>query len=66
MDKQYITKTDLATRWSNSLIEKYYPQCSEKRVNSHHKRASPMQLYDVGKVDILNPEMISRLTTKRC
>lgn len=50
MDKQYITKTDLATRWSNSLIEKYYPQCSDERINPHYKYGSPMQLYDIGKV----------------
>lgn len=50
MNKQYLTKTELATRWSNSLIEKYYPHCSEERVNPHHKRGSPMQLYDIGEV----------------
>lgn len=50
MNKQYLTKTELATRWSNSLIEKYFPQCSEERVNPHHKRGSPMQLYDIGEV----------------
>ena len=50
MDKQYITKTDLDTRWSNSLIEKYYPQCSEERINPHYRYGSPMQLYDVGKI----------------
>ena len=50
MDKQYLTKTDLATRWSNSLIEKYYPQCSDERINPHYRYGSPMQLYDVGKI----------------
>ena len=50
MNKQYITKTDLATMWSNSLIEKYYPQCSDERINPHYRYGSPMQLYDVGKV----------------
>ena len=50
MNKQYITKTDLAIRWSNSLIEKYYPQCSDERINPHNMYGSPMQLYDIGKV----------------
>ena len=50
MDKQYLTKTDLATRWSNSLIEKYYPQCSDERINPHNRYGSPTQLYDIRKV----------------
>lgn len=50
MNKQYITKTDLATRWSNSLIEKYYPQCSEERINPHNIHGSHMLLYNIGKV----------------
>lgn len=50
MEKQYLTKTELAMRWSNSLIEKYYPQCSDERINPHYRYGSPMQLYDLGKV----------------
>lgn len=50
MNSQYITKTELAERWSNKLIEKYFPQCSLERPNPQYKRGSPMQLYDVGKV----------------
>ena len=50
MKKVFITKTDLAKRWSMSLIDKYYPQCDEEKPNPHHKYGSPMQLYDVKKV----------------
>ena len=47
---KYITKTELCDRWSLSLIDKYYPQCSEERTNPHYASSSPMQLYDVAKV----------------
>lgn len=47
---QYLTKTELAERWSNSLIEKHCPQCSLEKPNPQYKRGSPMQLYEVGKI----------------
>ncbi len=47
---QYLTKTKLAERWSNSLIKKYFPQCSLERPNPQYKCGSQMQLYEVGKV----------------
>ena len=50
MNSQYITKSDLAQRWSLSLIDKYFPICSQEKPNPRHKRGAPMQLYDVGKV----------------
>ena len=50
MDKQYFTKTELARRWSQSLIDLYFPEPTLEKPNPHHKRGSPMQLYDIGKV----------------
>lgn len=50
MEKTYLTKTELAAKWSPGLIEKYFPQCSEERANPRCKQGSPMQLYDVGKI----------------
>jgi hypothetical protein len=50
MNSQYITKSDLAQRWSLSLINKYFPICSQEKPNPQYKRGAPMQLYDVGKV----------------
>ena len=50
MNSQYITKSDLAQRWSLSLIDKYFPICSQEKPNPQHKRGAPMQLYDVAKV----------------
>lgn len=50
MDSQYLTKTELAKRWSMSLINKYYPQCDKEKPNPYYWRGSPMQLYDVNKV----------------
>jgi len=50
MEKQYYSKTELARRWSMSLVNKYYPQCDEKRVNPFYRHSYPMQLYDVNKV----------------
>ena len=47
---QYYTKTELAKRWSNSLIEKHFPQCSLEKPNPQYKGGSPMQLYEVGMV----------------
>ena len=42
---KFYTKTQLAKRWSLSLIEKYYPQCDEIRSNPHYRCAAPMQLF---------------------
>ena len=53
MEKTYLTKTELSARWSPGLIEKYFPQCSEERANPHCKHGSPMQLYDVGKINYI-------------
>ena len=50
MDKQYFTKTELARRWSQSLIDLYFPEPTLEKPNPHHKRGSPMQLYDIGNV----------------
>ena len=47
---QYLTKTELAKRWSNSLIDSYFPICSLERPNPQYRGGSPMQLYDLGKV----------------
>lgn len=48
---KFYTKTQLAKRWSLSLIEKYYPQCDDTRRNPHCRRAAPMQLFNKKKVD---------------
>ena len=50
---QYYTKTELAKRWSNSLIEKHFPICSLEKPNPQYASGSPMQLYDMGKVRII-------------
>jgi len=47
---QYLTKTELAKRWSNGLIEKHFPFCSLEKPNPKYIGGSPMQLYDMGKV----------------
>lgn len=50
MNSQYFTKTELCKRWSQSLIDKYFPICSEEKPNPQYKRGSPMQLYDISEV----------------
>ena len=50
MNRQYLTKTELAKRWSQSLIDLYFPKPTLEKTNPHHKRGSPMLLYDIGKV----------------
>ena len=50
MIKQYLTKTELAKRWSQNLIDMYFPEPTMEKSNPHHKRGAPMQLYDIGKV----------------
>lgn len=50
MDSQYLTKTELTRRWSQSLIDLYFPEPTLEKPNPHHKRGSPMLLYDIGKV----------------
>lgn len=50
MSGQYLTKTELCKRWSQSLIDKYFPICSEEKPNPQYKCGSPMQLYDIAKV----------------
>ena len=47
---QYLTKTELAKRWSNGLIEKHFPFCSLEKPNPKYIGGSPMQLYDLGRV----------------
>lgn len=47
---QYLTKTELAKRWSNSLIDSYFPICSLEKPNPKYRGGSPMQLYDLGRV----------------
>ena len=58
--KEYYTKSELASKWSNFLIEKYFPKCSLEKTNPHYKCASPMQLYDAKKVKRIE----SRVTFK--
>lgn len=47
---EYLTKTELAQRWSQSLIDKYFPICSEERPNPQYLCGSHMQLYDIAEV----------------
>lgn len=46
----YYTKTELAKRWSQKLIDDYFPICSEERVNPQYSSGAPMQLYDIAEV----------------
>lgn len=65
MEKSYLTKTELAARWSPSLVEKYFPQCSEERANPHCKHGSPMQLYHVGKIRYIESKDIFKADRKK-
>lgn len=47
---EFYTKSELANRWSQSLIDKYFPQCSKELPNPRYLTSSPMQLYDVAQV----------------
>ena len=60
MNSKYITKTELAERWSNKLIEKYFPICSLERPNPQYKRGSPMQLYDIKRVRYIESTATSK------
>ena len=53
MNNNFYTKSELSKRWSLTLIEKYFPKCSKVKVNPHYKCASPMQLYDISKVKMI-------------
>ena len=47
---EYLTKTQLTKRWSNALIERYFPYPTEEKPNPQYKCGAPMQLYDINKV----------------
>ena len=40
MNSQYLTKSELAERWSWSLIERFYPICDKQLYNIHRIRLS--------------------------
>ena len=50
MNSQYLTKTELAKRWSQNLIDFYFPEPTLEKPNPRHKRGAPMQLYDINMV----------------
>ena len=50
MNGQYLTKSELAERWSWSLIERFYPTCDKTMPNPKHKRGADMQLYNIHRV----------------
>lgn len=50
MNSQYLTKTELAKRWSQNLVDFYFPNPTLEKANPRHKRGAPMQLYDIKKV----------------
>lgn len=49
--KEYITKSELLTKWTNSIIEKHFPQCSMEKPNPYNRKGSTIKLYDAREVE---------------
>lgn len=52
-DIKFITKSELTKRWSPKLIKDYFPECSQEKTNPYYKSGSPIQLYDVNEVALI-------------
>ena len=50
MNNQYLTKTELAKRWSQKLIDFYFDKPTLEKPNPQYKCGAPMQLYDINMV----------------
>ena len=48
-----ITKTELTQRWSKRLIKMFFPKCSVEKSNPYYRCSSPMQLYELSKVEAI-------------
>ena len=61
MGSQYLTKSELAERWSWSLIERFYPNCDKTEPNPRHKRGAPMQLYNIRRIRLIEQSHVFRI-----
>ena len=61
MSGQYITKTELAKRWSLALIERFFPIPSKEEVNPIKPRYAPMQLYNIHDVHSIESTHVFRI-----
>jgi hypothetical protein len=49
--KEYLVKSKLLERgWTNSLINKFLPEPDEIKKNPHYRKAAPMKLYLLEKI----------------
>ena len=53
MDNQYLTKSELADRWSWSLVDRFYPICEKTLPNPQNKRDAPIQLYNIHRIKLI-------------
>jgi hypothetical protein len=61
MSSQYLTKTELAKRWSLGLIERFFPTPSKEGVNPIKPRYAPMQLYNIHDVRKIESSHVFRI-----
>lgn len=61
MSSQYLTKTELADRWSWSLIERFYPNCDKTEPNPKNNRYAPMQLYNIHRIRLIEHSHVFRI-----
>ncbi len=57
----YLTKTELAKRWSWGLIDRFCPECDKEVKNPHHKNAKPIQLYNMHRIRLIESTHVFRI-----
>ena len=60
MNNQYLTKSELADRWSWSLVERFYPICDRTMPNLQNKRNAPIQLYNIHRIRLIESSNVFR------
>ena len=61
MSSQYLTKTELAKRWSLGLIDRFFPIPSKEEINPIKPRYAPMQLYNIHDVRKIESSHVFRI-----
>jgi len=65
MSSQYLTKTELAKRWSLGLIERFFPIPSKEEINPIKPRYAPMQLYNIHQVRMIEASHVFRIELEK-
>ena len=65
MSGQYLTKTELAKRWSLGLIDRFFPIPSKEEINPIKPRYAPMQLYNIHQVRMIEASHAFRVELEK-